>query len=175
MEAIFIDKLMNSIDLAEGKIFLYFLPPIRIAMVHEANSETKRSKSDIRRTNDHDLAPLRTPMCGEPRYMTFARQVFLRAMWEGAVLVSRQAFSVMEINHHEDVANDHACVTAKDITDVFPGRSFYITIANFGELDLDLAEQQKISEVANVPVEIVVIKTSVSRTLWQTCKIAVTA
>lgn len=41
-------------------------------------------------------------------------------------------------------------MTAKGIMKVYPGRSFYITIANFGKVDSNLYKNQNVGGVANV-------------------------
>lgn len=105
-------------------------------MVHEINSEADKNASDIRQSNYQDLAPLVTPTTCDRKYITVTRQVALKEIHETLVLVSTQAAGLIEIIPHENVAKTHACVTAKGIVDVYPGRPFYITIANFGNADV---------------------------------------
>lgn len=42
--------------------------------------------------------------------------------------------------------------------DVYPGRLFYVTNANFGTVDVHLPEHQKVGEVAQTAKEIIHIK-----------------
>lgn len=70
--------------------------------------------------------------------MTFVRQIVLKKMCETTVLVSAKAAGLIEVALHEKVANHHECMTAKGIMDTYPGRPFYITIANFGKAEVHL-------------------------------------
>lgn len=49
-------------------------------------------------------------------------------------------------------------MTAKGTLDVYRGHSCYITIANFGMVDLHLQKHQIVDGIAHVPVDIVHIK-----------------
>lgn len=46
-------------------------------------------------------------------------------------------------------------MTARGITDVYPGRLVYITIASLGKVNLQLSRHQNFGEVADATVEIV--------------------
>lgn len=49
-------------------------------------------------------------------------------------------------------------MTAKGVTDAYPGRIFYITLANLGKFDIYLPKHQKISEIADALARIIRIK-----------------
>lgn len=70
--------------------------------------------------------------------MTAAWQVVLKAMREPLLLVSTHAASLQKVDPHENVHKNHACATAKGIMDVYNCRSSYITITNFGSVDIHL-------------------------------------
>lgn len=75
----------------------------------------------------------------------------------------------------EIVAHNHSCITAKEILDVYPGRSFYIKVANFGKDDLHISKDQNVDEVTDVPVKIVHVKYKCSLYLSCAHAISVTA
>lgn len=68
------------------------------------------------------------------------------------------AVGLLEIISHTNLTSSHAWVTAKGITDVYPGHSFYIPIANFGIADVLLPNYQNVGEVASAPEGISYIK-----------------
>lgn len=74
------------------------------------------------------------------------------------MLVSTQAAGLREIIMHVNVARNLACLTAKGIMNVYPCSPFYITIANFAMVDVNLSNHQKVAEVVNAPQEMVDIK-----------------
>lgn len=49
-------------------------------------------------------------------------------------------------------------MTANGIIDVYPGRPVYISIVNFGKVDVHLPKQQKVGEDENSLAEIVHIE-----------------
>lgn len=149
LETIFSDKLIKTIQPAGRKIAPYHSPQVPILMVHEPRSEAKKNTSVIRHFIEQDSALLKTPIKSEPKNNTVARQVFFKARCETTVLVSIQVAGLIEVIPHLNLARNHACMTATGIIDISPGRSFYITFANFGMTDVYLSKQQKVGEVAN--------------------------
>lgn len=87
-------------------------------MVHEAKSAAKTNPSDIRQFIDQDLVLLVAPIRSKPKYNTVPRQVLLKAMCGIKALVSTQAAVLIAVVPHENVAKNHACITAEDIMDV---------------------------------------------------------
>lgn len=55
---------------------------------------------------------------------------------------------------HVNVPRVRAFLTLKDLVDVYTGRDFHITIADFGETDVHLPKHEKVGEVADVSVEV---------------------
>lgn len=66
------------------------------------------------------------------------------AMCETPVLVSTQAAGLIKVILREKVAKSHARMTAKGIMDIYPGRSFHITVTNFGKIDVHLPKHQNV-------------------------------
>lgn len=62
---------------------------------------------------------------------------------------------LIEVAPQENVAKINAIITAKDIMDAYPSRSFHVTIAKFYNDEVHLPSHQEIGEVANAPDEIV--------------------
>lgn len=118
----------------------------------------RRRGSDIRQSNIENLALLVTPTEIEQKLFTAARQEVLKAMGETAEFASAQVDGLIEIISHINIAKNHACMTAKQIMDVYQGSLFYITIVSFSKVDVHLPKHQMGGEVANVPVEMVYIK-----------------
>lgn len=77
---------------------------------------------------------------------------------ETLLLVSTKLAGLIEVIRHEKLAKNHACVTPEGIMGIFPGRSFQITIANFGIVDVHLPKHQKISDAVSAQSPIVHIK-----------------
>lgn len=86
----------------------YHCPPVPVLMLHEAKSEDEKNSSDIREIIEQDPALLVTTAECEPKNITVARQVDLKAMCETPVLVSIQAAGVIEVNPVADIAKNHA-------------------------------------------------------------------
>lgn len=74
-------------------------------------------------------------------------------MRETSDIVSTQDAGVVEEVTDKKGAEIHACMTAKGLTDVYLGRSVYITIANFGEVDENLPKHQRVGETAEASAE----------------------
>lgn len=82
--------------------------------------------------SEQNLVLLVIPTSGEPGLITVSRQAVFKVMCEAPLLVFTQPTVQINVISHEDVANNHACMTAKSILDAYPSRLFYIPIANFG-------------------------------------------
>lgn len=80
------------------------------------------------------------------------------AIYKTPVLVSAQPASLIEVRNHANVAKNHACMTEKGILDVYSGHRLYVTIANFGKVEVNVREKQNVGEAVSVPDEIVHIK-----------------
>lgn len=114
----FIDKFIKSIHADERKINLHHSAPVPILMPHEFNCEAKRNSSDTHQFIAQYPALLVMPISSESKYITAARQVALKAIYETPVLVSTNAVAPVEEIPHEKVAESHACMMAKEIMDV---------------------------------------------------------
>lgn len=79
-------------------------------------------------------------------------------MHKTSILVFTQAAGLVQVVPNENVVKNYACMTEKEITDVYPGRSSYITIINFGKVNVHLPENLRVVEVADAPVKVVHIK-----------------
>lgn len=82
--------------------------------------------------------PLETTFRCEPKSITVARQVVLKAMCYTPVLVATKVTGIAEVSPHANEARNYACKIVKGIIDVLPGRDFKITIGNFGMADFHL-------------------------------------
>lgn len=60
---------------------------------------------------------------------------------------------LIEVLYIANVAKKHAYMTAKGIIDVYQGRPFSSSIANFGKVNIHLPKHQSVGEAAEVPVE----------------------
>lgn len=69
-------------------------------------------------------------------------------------LVCTQEAGHTEVIGHDRVAENHACMIAKDSMDVYLGL-FCITVANTDKADLNVRKHQEISDVASAQQEIV--------------------
>lgn len=126
--------------------------PVPILMVNNGKCEAEVNTSDIGQINDQDLTPLVKPTCNEPRCITAARQVVLKAICETSVLVSTQALGLLQVATRKNVDKTPVCTTARGIMGVYPRRLIYITISNFGKVDVHLQKHQTVGEVTNAPV-----------------------
>lgn len=72
-----------------------------------------------------------------------------------SVLVYRQAAHLLKVHHHETIVKLHTSMTTKEISDVFTGRPFSITIRNFNIAELNLLKYEKIGEVEITSKDIV--------------------
>lgn len=151
-------KFLTSIHLLERKIVPYHSPPRKSPYIHEANSKAAKNKSDIRQYFEQGRELLVKPTNGVPQNIRVARQVVKNAMSETTVLVSSQAAGLIVVNNHLNVANNHARIIAKRITDAHPARPVYIRIVNLGTGDVPFLKHQKVREDANTPRKIVHIK-----------------
>lgn len=79
-------------------------------------------------------------------------------MSETPELGSTQAIGLTEVIIIEKVTKSHACLTAKGVMDVYQGHISYITIANFGKVDLYVLKRKKVGEVAITSLQLVWIK-----------------
>lgn len=95
-------------------------------------------------------------------------------MGETSVFVFTQAAGIVKVVLHEKVAKTYACITAKKIMDVYQSRPFYITIANFGKIDVHLAKHEKFRRLKDAPDEVVHIKDECFSTPLLHMRIAVT-
>lgn len=82
-------------------------------------------------------------------------QVVLKAMCATSVLVSTQRTGLIEVFSHENVANNHVCMTAEVIMDLYAGCTFYLTIESFDKVDVNWRKREELGEVADEPQEIV--------------------
>lgn len=152
----FIDRFIRSINPTERKIAPHHCPPVSILIVHEARSAIEKKEDlRIRQEVEEDLELFVTPTCCDPKNITVAQRVELEAVCETPVLVSTKAAGLIKVFSHEKIAKHNAYTTAKGITDAYPDRPFYVTIANFSKFDVNLPKRREVGEVANAPIEIV--------------------
>lgn len=124
-------------------------------MVQEAKSDAKKNMSDTGHFIDQDPALLVKLISGEPKCITASQKLVLKAMCQTTVLVATRAVGLIEVNPHENVAGNHACKTAREKMDIYPGRPFYITVANLGKVNVHLQKHAKVGELANAPFKVV--------------------
>lgn len=91
---------------------------------------------DTRQEVEGKLEQSVTPIECDHRYSTVSRQVILRAMGEIPVLFSTQLASIIVVVPQENIAKDHASMTAKGTVDVYAGRFFFITIKKSGRVHI---------------------------------------
>lgn len=65
---------------------------------------------------------------------------------------------LIEVTIHNNIAKTYICVIAKGNMDVYAGNPFYITIANLGNVDVQLPSYWKVYESANGSIQIFNIK-----------------
>lgn len=143
----FIDGSIKSIHPAERGLVLRHSPTVPTLTVHEAERKTKKNNTETRQENEEALALLVTTIRCESKSMTFVRHVVLKATCDTPLLGFPQAASLIQILPHGNVAKTHACMTAKCIMEVNPGRPFHITTANFGMAGFYLLRHRKVGEV----------------------------
>lgn len=107
--------------------------------------------TETRQVDEKELALLVAPTRCKHESIMIARQVALTATCWIQGLVSTQAAGLIKVVFREDLIKNHACMTAQDIADVYLGRHFYITIANFGIADARLSKRRNVGEVAIEP------------------------
>lgn len=127
---IYIDSSIKSIHPAERKVVPHHSPTVPILIVYEANSKPEKNNIEARQEVEEELTLLETPIKCEPKCITVARQVVLKAMCETLVIVSTQAAGLTESIPCAYVAKHHACMMAKGLIDAYPGRPCYITFVN---------------------------------------------
>lgn len=88
-------------------------------MRHEAKREAEKNTSDDPQFIDQDRALLVMHTSDEPKYATDALQVVVKAMRETSVSVSSQAAGLVEVVPHKHLARHCACMTAKEVMDVY--------------------------------------------------------
>lgn len=98
-------------------------------------------RSGTRHKLETCLVLLVAPMKCKHKAIAVTWGVFLK-QWGTAVIYHKWG-SLIEVILQESVAETLACLTAKGITDVYRGRSFFITIANFGNVAINLPKYQK--------------------------------
>lgn len=80
-----------------------------------------KNMSDSHQFIKQDLALLVTPITGEPKIFTVARQKPLRAMCVTRLLVSTQLAGLVEINTHPNVAERYDGMKGKGVHGRLPG------------------------------------------------------
>lgn len=154
----FIGRFINSNHKTKKKIIPHHSLREPTLMAHKNWSAAQKSKPDICQYITGDSAMLVMFIQRERRIVTEGHQIVLKAMCETPMLVSRQVAGLKEVLSHENVAETHACMTTKEIMNVYPGHQFYIPITNFGEVRVNLPKKQIVTEVANVPKEMLHIR-----------------
>lgn len=66
--------------------------------------------------------------------------------------------ALIEVILYSKFAKDHAFMNSKKTMDVCLGSSFYVTVANFGKVEVHLLKHQNVGEVTNASVELLHIK-----------------
>lgn len=144
---------MNSNHPAKIDMVSHHYRPVPILTVHEARCEAKKRKvSDVHHASTKDVALYLMPTKSKPEHITAACQVVQKAWYEKTVLISTRAAGQIEVFPHNNISESYACIMGNRIMGVYTGRPFYITITNFGKVDVQLPSPQKFGEVANVPV-----------------------
>lgn len=98
------------------------------------------------------------PTRSNTRDLAAAGKVVLKVIRETALLAFTNMASSIKLAPDENTAKYHACMTAKGIMEVYPGRPCYITIANFGKVGVHLPKQQNVGVSTNESAEIVHIE-----------------
>lgn len=130
----FIYKVVRSVLLTERKNLPYRSLLVLILMVHEASNAAEKDKSDNCQQIAESLALFVTPTLNDPEHITVALQVVLTTMCQMTLLASTKVVGLKEVVFHERVIKKYPCMTTKLIMDVYPGRTFHNTIANFVRL-----------------------------------------
>lgn len=89
------------------------------------------------------------PNDSEPRNITAARLVMLKEICETRVLDSTRAAVVLKVIIHEKEFKIHACMTGKELMDVYTGRLLHIAVANSENVDVARASHKTIGPVLN--------------------------
>lgn len=111
-------------------------------MVQESKREAEKTTSDIIQIVDQHLEMLVTPINAELRYVTIAREVVLKKIYETSALVNAQTAGLVELNSNENVVKIHPCIMAEAIMDIYWGRRIYITMSNFNLVDVHRLQHQ---------------------------------
>lgn len=86
------------------------------------------------------------------------RQVISKSMRKTTILRAAQATVPIEVFLYDIVTGDLICLIAKEVTDMYPRCTFYVTIANFGRVYVHLPKHQETGEVEATTVQIIHIK-----------------
>lgn len=154
----FNERFVKPFHSAKSKTVPHHSRPAPNLKALKAERGAKKKVLDIRRLKDLNPVLLVAPISSEPKYSTVARQVVCEAMCETPVLVFSHTVELLELFQYESVAKYHACMTAERITNVHSDHLFYITVGNFGKVDVYLPKQQKVDGVAEAPFKVGHIK-----------------
>lgn len=123
-------------------------------MVSRAKREAEKISSDTHHINVQHLAPLMSRTRCEPKYITIAQQNILNARCKPPVLVSAQAADLVQVAPHKNLVKMYVFMTARKFIDVYEDHPFYIIVANFSKVDVDVLNNKTVLEVADAPVRI---------------------
>lgn len=84
-----------------------------VVVLHKTRSEAEENSSKKWQFIDQDLALLMTRISGEPKYITVAGQVVVKAMRETLFLVLAKESSLTDVVHNDNMGSVHAYMTAK--------------------------------------------------------------
>lgn len=99
-----INKFKKAFYRAERKIVPHHYPLVPILIVHEAKSEDEKNTWDVRQFIGQDPAQLATLIKGEPRNITCAPQVVLKAVYDSPFLFFKQMAGLIEVAVHPNMA-----------------------------------------------------------------------
>lgn len=79
-------------------------------------------------------------------------------MFEISLLVLKRADGLVVEIHLDNIIKKQACMMEKRNIDMFPDRSFCLTVANLGSFNVHPPNHLNVAEDENAPVEIVDVK-----------------
>lgn len=113
--ATFVDWIMNSVHQAERNIFPYHSPPVPILIIHETQTIAKKSQFHIHQYKTEDLAILNNHIKSNPKAITAAQLVGLKAFSMTGTLVSTWISGPIGVLPHNSLSKTDSFFTAKEI------------------------------------------------------------